>query len=208
MSQVTLKWITPSAEEIIVNIARVSNPKNRDNYKTAPQLIKYLIKNKHWSPFEMANMCVEITTSRAISAQIIRHRSFSFQEYSQRYAKAEKPGIPKLRRQDTQNRQSSHDDLTDEIKVKHYTAIDNLFSQTYELYESMLADGVAKETARAILPMCTETTIIMNGTIRSWLHYISIRGDVDTQLEHRQIALAAKQIIQEQLPSIYAAYFV
>lgn len=204
---VTLKWITPEAEQIIANIARVSNPNNRDNHKTAPRLIKYLIKNKHWSPFEMANMCLEINTDRATSAQILRHRSFSFQEFSQRYAKVDKPKLPNLRRQDLTNRQSSHDDLSDEIKAKHYEAIDKLFDNIYEEYEKMLEDGIAKETARAILPICSNTTIIMNGTIRSWLHYITVRGGEDTQLEHRKVALAAKEMIKQYIPSVYEAYF-
>ena len=202
---VVLKWITPNAEEMIANIARVSNPANRDNAETAPRLIRYLLKSKHWSPFEMANMCVEITTDRATSAQIIRHRSFTFQEFSQRYAEVPRPEMPDLRRQDLKNRQSSHSDLPEEVLNKHRAAIDDLFDQTHTLYKSMLTDGVAKETARAIMPMCSKTTIIMNGTIRSWLHYVEIRGEVATQLEHRQVALAVKALIKEHLPCIYAA---
>ena len=203
---VKLKWITPNAEEMISNIARVSNPANRDNTETASRLIKFLIKSEHWSPFEMANMCVEIETDRATSAQILRHRSFTFQEYSQRYAKVPKPDIPNLRRQDIKNRQSSHDDLPSDVIEKYSTEINKLFEKTYEIDDAMLSDGIAKETARAIMPMCSKTCIIMNGTIRSWLHYIRIRGAEDTQLEHRTVALAVAKILEQELPNVYEAF--
>lgn len=202
---VTLTWITPEAEKLVATIARVSNPQNQHNEETAPRLLRYLIRNKHWSPFEMANLCVEIQTTREISAQILRHRSFTFQEYSQRYAKTPLPAVPKLRRQDTKNRQSSHDDLPVEVTSSHQLEIGNLFSKIYEEYESLLNDGVAKETARSILPMCSPTTIYMNGTLRSWLHYCDLRCEKGTQLEHRIIADQVKKILYESVPIIAEA---
>lgn len=204
---VKLSWITPSAEAIIANIARVSNPANRDNTETSARLIKYLIKNRHWSPFEMANVCIEITTTRSISAQLLRHRSFTFQEYSQRYAEVDMPELPNLRRQDAKNRQSSHDDLSEEVLSTHNQRISDLFIQIKQEYDSMLKDGVAKETARQIMPMCSTTTIIMNGTVRSWLHYLSVRTDPSTQKEHRDVAIACGEIIKEHLPNVYSAMF-
>jgi thymidylate synthase (FAD) len=204
-SKVKLQWITPKAEEMIVNIARVSNPQNRDNTATSPQLLRYLINHKHWSPFEMANMCLEIDTTRAISAQILRHKSFSFQEYSQRYAIVPEPDLPNLRRQDPKNRQASHDDLPSGTLQKHNDRISELLGQVYEEYKLMLEDGIAKETARGILPICSGTTLIVNGSIRSWLHYCDVRAGVETQLEHRVIAEAAREILKEHLPNIAKA---
>jgi len=205
MATVVLKWLTPDAESMIAHIARVSNPANQDNAETAPRLLRYLIRNKHWSPFEMANMCVEIRTTRAISAQLIRHRSFSFQEYSQRYAEVPRAEVPALRRQDAKNRQSSHDDLPDEVLAKYRDRCTELFSELHAEYENMLCDGVAKETARAILPMCSPTTLIMNGTIRSWLTYCDVRCQESTQQEHRVIADAVKRLMREHLPNITEA---
>ena len=200
-----LLWVTPEAERLIVKTARVSAPQNEDNLATGPRLLKYLIRHKHWSPFEMANMCLEIHTQRDISAQIIRHRSFSFQEFSQRYAEAEKAKVPQFRRQDSRNRQNSIDDLTEEqcdlledLTYKH-------FNEGYELYQTMLEMGVAKETARRILPMCSPTRIYMNGTLRSWIHYIDLRTDPGTQWEHRTIANQAKIIFEQQFPVISEA---
>ena len=200
-----LLWVTPEAERLIVKTARVSAPQNEDNLATGPRLLKYLIRHKHWSPFEMANMCLEIHTQRDISAQIIRHRSFSFQEFSQRYAEAEKAKVPQFRRQDSRNRQNSIDDLTEEqcdlledLTYKH-------FREGYELYQTMLEMGVAKETARRILPMCSPTRIYMNGTLRSWIHYIDLRTDPGTQWEHRTIANQAKIIFEQQFPVISEA---
>ena len=200
-----LLWVTPEAERLIVKTARVSAPQNEDNLATGPRLLKYLIKHKHWSPFEMANMCLEIHTQRDISAQIIRHRSFSFQEFSQRYAETEQAKIPKFRRQDSRNRQNSIDDLTDEqidlleeLTYKH-------IKEGYELYQTMLEMGVAKETARRHLPMCSPTRIYMNGTLRSWIHYIDLRTDPGTQWEHRTIANQAKIIFEQQFPVISEA---
>ena len=200
-----LLWVTPEAERLIVKTARVSAPQNEDNLATGPRLLKYLIKHKHWSPFEMANMCLEIHTQRDISAQIIRHRSFSFQEFSQRYAETEQAKIPKFRRQDSRNRQNSIDDLTDEqidlLEELTYRHI----KEGYELYQTMLEMGVAKETARRHLPMCSPTRIYMNGTLRDWIHYINLRTDKGTQWEHRTIANQAKIIFEQQFPVISEA---
>ena len=200
-----LLWVTPEAERLIVKTARVSAPQNEDTLATGPRLLKYLIKHKHWSPFEMANMCLEIHTQRDISAQIIRHRSFHFQEFSQRYAETEQAKIPKFRRQDSRNRQNSIDDLTDEqidlleeLTYKH-------IKEGYELYQTMLEMGVAKETARRHLPMCSPTRIYMNGTLRDWIHYINLRTDKGTQWEHRTIANQAKIIFEQQFPVISEA---
>ena len=200
-----LLWVTPEAERLIVKTARVSAPQNEDNLATGPRLLKYLIRHKHWSPFEMANMCLEIHTQRDISAQIIRHRSFSFQEFSQRYAETEQARIPKFRRQDSRNRQNSIDDLTEEqidlleeLTYKH-------IKEGYELYQTMLEMGVAKETARRHLPMCSPTRIYMNGTLRSWIHYIDLRTDPGTQWEHRTIANQAKIIFEQNFPVISEA---
>ena len=200
-----LLWVTPEAERLIVKTARVSAPQNEDNLATGPRLLKYLIKHKHWSPFEMANMCLEIHTQRDISAQIIRHRSFSFQEFSQRYAETEQAKIPKFRRQDSRNRQNSIDDLTDEqIDLLEELAYKHI-KEGYELYQTMLEMGVAKETARRHLPMCSPTRIYMNGTLRSWIHYIDLRTDPGTQWEHRTIANQAKIIFEQQFPVISEA---
>ena len=200
-----LLWVTPEAERLIVKTARVSAPQNEDNLATGPRLLKYLIKHKHWSPFEMANMCLEIYTQRDISAQIIRHRSFHFQEFSQRYAETEQAKVPKFRRQDSRNRQNSIDDLNDEqidmleeLTYKH-------IKEGYELYQTMLEMGVAKETARRHLPMCSPTRIYMNGTLRDWIHYINLRTDKGTQWEHRTIANQAKIIFEQQFPVISEA---
>ena len=206
----SLVSITPNAEEQIVYMARVSNPKNQANMETAPRLIRYLIKHKHWSPFEMASMQVEINTTRAIAAQVLRHRSFSFQEFSQRYSAAgDLPGIglPHLRSQDLKNKQASHDDLDPEMVALMNKQIQQLYHSTFDYYEYLLDRGVAKECARSILPLGTPTRLYMSGSIRSWIHYIQIRAGVETQLEHRLIAQAVKDIFEEQLPNVYEAAF-
>ena len=206
----SLVSITPNAEEQIVYMARVSNPNNQNNMETAPRLIKYLIKHKHWSPFEMASMQVEINTTRAIAAQVLRHRSFSFQEFSQRYSSStDLPSIqlPHLRSQDLKNKQASHDDLDPEFKALMEGKVNTLYAQAFDLYEYMLEKGVAKECARSILPLGTPTRLYMSGSIRSWIHYVQIRAGVETQLEHRMIAEAVKSILEEQLPSVYEAAF-
>ena len=200
-----LAWVTPDAEQLIVKMARVSAPENEDNLATAPRLLKYLIKHKHWSPFEMANMCVEIYTQRDISAQIIRHRSFSFQEYSQRYAETAQAPLPKFRRQDSHNRQNSFDDLTDEQQDMLEELTYRHIKEGHELYKTMLEMGVAKETARRHLPMCSPTRIYMNGTVRSWIHYFENRTHPSTQYEHRTIANQAKILFQQNFPIISEA---
>jgi len=195
-------------------MARVSNPKNAKNTETAPKLLRYLLKHRHFSPFEMANMCVEIHTNRAISPQILRHRSFSFQEFSQRYANTKELGsalIPHLRRQDNKNRQNSTDDLVETLGPEKlagfYRRTSQLFEDAEHLYSEMVSAGVAKECARGVLPLNTPTSLYMNGTLRSWIHYLQLRCDPGTQLEHREIALAIRQIFRQQFPIIGEAAF-
>lgn len=207
---VNLVWSTPNAEEMIVKMARVSAPKNENNMDTAPRLIRYLINHKHWSPFEMANLCVEINTTRAISAQILRHRSFSFQEFSQRYADTNQLGsavIPHLRRQDHKNRQNSIDDLPVELVGSYYRRISQLYEESEHLYNEMISNGVAKECARSILPLSTQTRLFMNGTLRSWIHYIDLRCSNGTQMEHAQLAREAKKVFTKEFPLISEAAF-
>jgi thymidylate synthase (FAD) len=207
---VQLIWATPNAEELIVKMARVSAPRNQDNMDTAPRLLRYLIKHKHWSPFEMANMCVEIETTRAISPQILRHRSFSFQEFSQRYADTAELGsavIPHLRRQDYKNRQNSIDDLSADSISGYYRRISKLYEDAEHLYREMVSSGVAKECARSILPLSTQTRLFMNGTLRSWIHYLQLRCDPGTQFEHQQIAGGIKRIFCKEFPIIGEAAF-
>lgn len=205
---VELIWVTPDAEKLIVKMARVSNPSNEDNWETGPGLLRYCLKHKHFSIFEMANMCVKISTQRDISAQIIRHRSFSYQEASTRYATVTNGiDMPALRRQDYKNRQNSFDDLPDELINKYTGRMLDLFTETHTLYNDMIEDGIAKETARRILPLATNTTLYANGTIRSWIHYLQLRCDEATQLEHRRIAQDIKQIFCQQFPVIGEAAF-
>ena len=202
--------ITPKAEENIVYMARVSNPQNQHNSETAPRLIRYLLKHKHFSPFEMATMQVEINTTRAIAAQVLRHRSFSFQEFSQRYSSAgDLPsiGLPHLRSQDLKNKQASHDDLDPEMVELMNKQIQQLYHSTFDYYEYLLDRGVAKECARSILPLGTPTRMYMSGTIRSFIHYVQIRAGEETQLEHRLIAQDIKDIMRQQLPNVYQAVF-
>jgi thymidylate synthase (FAD) len=205
MTSVGLVWITPGAENVISYCARVSNPQNQDNYDTAPGLLKYCIKNRHWSIFEMATMCLEINTTRAISAQVIRHRSFSFQEMSTRYQDVSVLGgsvMPHLRRQDNKNRQNSIDDLDTESVQGYYRRISTLFEEAEHLYKEMVSDGVAKECARNILPLATPTRLYMNGSIRSWITYIALREKHGTQREHMMIAKDAKKLFCAQMPII------
>jgi len=202
--------ITPDAEQQIAYMARVSNPSNQHNDETAPRLIRYLIKHKHWSPFEMASMQVEIETTRAVAAQILRHRSFSFQEFSQRYSSVDQLGtfgVPHLRSQDLKNKQASHDDLDPAFTDLMEKKIQTLYNESLDLYEYMLHKGVAKECARSILPLGTPTRLYMSGTIRSFLHYCQIRAGIETQLEHRLIAEKIKEILKEQLPDVFEAAF-
>ena len=204
MHDAKLIWITPDAEKLVGKIARVSNPSNEDN-PNVEGLLRYLIKHRHWSPFEMVSMCVEIETTRAISPQILRHRSFSFQEFSQRYAEASNISMPDLRRQDLKNRQNSHDDL-DPAKVEWLQEqLGRHFAASMDLYKGLLAYGVAKECARALLPLSTDTRLYMSGTLRSWLHYCDLRCANGTQAEHKQIADSVKDILLTEVPTIARA---
>lgn len=198
-----LVWITPEAESHIVYCARVSNPKGQQEAKNPERLLKYLVTHKHWSPFEMASACFEVNTTRDISAQILRHRSFSFQEFSQRYAEVQlRPELPNMRRQDLTNRQNSIDDLPLEVLAECDKLIGQAFVTSYRAYDRLLELGVAKECARKVLPMNSPTRLYMSGTIRSWIHYLSVRTGVETQLEHRQIAETIAEILSQQLPSL------
>ena len=205
---VKLVWVTTCAEQLISDMARVSNPSNQGNYDTSDRLIRYLIKHRHWSPFEMASMCLEINTNRGIAAQILRHRSFSFQEFSQRYADVgalTDIEVPELRRQDTKNRQNSTDDLPFEVKAELYDEALVLIEQSKKLYNKMLDKGVAKESARFFLPIATPSRLYMVGTVRSWLHYIDLRSANGTQKEHMDIALGCKEILEQEMPNVCKA---
>lgn len=193
---------------MVTYCARVSSPKNQDNFETAPGLLRYCIKNKHWSIFEMANMCLEINTTRAISAQFIRHRSITIQEFSTRYQDAGvlgKAEVPHLRRQDLKNRQNSIDDLRPDDIGNYYRRISNLFEETEHLYQEMVSDGVAKECARSILPLATPTRLYANGNLRSWITYIALREKSGTQMEHMKLAKDIKLIFCGQFPNIAEA---
>ena len=206
---VKLVHVTKDGDELIAYMARVSNPSNQSNPNNS-KLIKYLIKHKHWSPFEMVNMCVEINTTRSISAQILRHRSFSFQEFSQRYASLDKLDLPKspnLRLQDPNNRQNSLDNITEFKQTSLQNIINTNFLQTYQLYQNLLKAGIAKECARDVLPLASPTKLYMNGTLRSWLHYIDLRSANGTQLEHQTIANQVKLLVKQHFPNSYLAFF-
>jgi thymidylate synthase (FAD) len=202
----TLVHITPKAEELISYMARVSNPSNQSNTETSAKLIRYLIKHKHFSPFEMVNMCVEINTTRSIAAQILRHRSFTFQEFSQRYAKVAAVSVmPELRRQDHTNRQNSIDDLSEEVLREADQVAAVALVESYKAYNRLLELGVAKECAREVLPLATPTRLYMNGTIRSWLHYCDLRTSNGTQKEHAKIAASVQDLLYEHLPNVSEA---
>ena len=204
---VKLVSITPDAEKTMAYIARVSNPSNQDNEKFAG-LLKYCIKHQHWSVFEQSTMTLEIETTRAIAAQILRHRSFTFQEFSQRYADAkllETIELPELRRQDSKNRQNSIDDLDPAVVEKLEKQMNTLFSSSLALYNQMLESGVAKECARFVLPLATPTRLYMTGSCRSWVHYINLRSAHGTQKEHMDIAEACRKVFTEQFPSVSEA---
>lgn len=195
-----------TAEDLMAFCARVSNPKNQMNTATAPKLLKFLIKHKHWSPFELANMCVEIKTSRAIAAQILRHRSFSFQEFSQRYSEATELEEYELRKPAEKNRQSSSEAFVNTGKLNSpYYLANRAMRGAMRAYQDLLDAGVAKECARAVLPLGTQTTMYMNGTVRSWIHYIKLRTEENTQKEHRDIANAIKSIFMLQFPNVSEA---
>jgi thymidylate synthase (FAD) len=206
MHTATLVHITPKAEELISYMARVSNPSNQSNTETSAKLIRYLIKHKHFSPFEMVNMCVEINTTRSIAAQILRHRSFTFQEFSQRYAKVAAVSVmPELRRQDHANRQNSIDDLSEEVLREADQVAAVALVESYKAYNQLLELGVAKECAREVLPLATPTRLYMNGTIRSWLHYCDLRTANGTQREHAKIAASVQDILYSQIPNVCEA---
>ena len=207
MSLVQLISSTPDAEKTMAYIARVSNPKNQDN-KDFTKLIAYCIKNEHWSVFEQAYMTLQIETTRGIAAQILRHRSFTFQEFSQRYADSRQLGeipIPELRRQDHKNRQNSISDLSEELTLKFNEKIKQQFNMNKQLYEEMLEAGIAKECARFVLPLATPTRIYMTGSCRSWIHYINLRTANGTQKEHMDIAKECKNIFSKEYPVVSSA---
>ena len=205
---VKLVSVTPDAEKLMAYCARVSNPNNQDNENYA-KLLAYCINHQHWSIFEQAFMTVEINTTRGLAAQILRHRSFTFQEFSQRYADATllAEDIPmfELRRQDTKNRQNSIDDISDETKVKWNTQIREHFSKAKAIYDGMIADGIAKECARFVLPLSTPTRLYMSGSVRSFIHWIQLRSAHGTQKEHMLIAEETKKIFSEQFPTVSEA---
>ena len=200
--------VTPDAEKHIAYCARVSNPSNQGN-DSFEGLIKYCIKHKHWSIFEQAFLTIELETTRAIAAQVLRHRSFTYQEFSQRYADSsllmDKIPLPELRRQDTKNRQNSTDDLDPFVVQKLEMQMQTLFDSSMALYQQMLGHGVAKECARNVLPMCVPTRMYMSGSVRSWVHYIDLRSANGTQKEHMDLANACKAIFVEQFPVIAQA---
>ena len=205
---VTLVSVTPDAEKTMGYVARVSNPKNQDNPKVAG-LLGYCIKHGHWSVFEQAHMTLEINTTRGLAAQILRHRSFTYQEFSQRYADSSLFGdtipLPELRKQDLKNRQNSTDDM-DDRKVKWYNyRMQKHFKEGMKLYQNMLKDGVAKECARFVLPLATPTRLFMTGSVRSWIHYIELRSGHGTQKEHMDIANACKDVFRAQFPIVSEA---
>jgi len=207
MSLVQLITSTPDAEKSMAYIARVSNPKNQDN-DDFTKLLGYCIKNEHWSVFEQAYMTLQIETTRGIAAQILRHRSFTFQEFSQRYADSRQLGeipIPELRRQDNKNRQNSISDLSEELVSQFNKKIKHQFNLNKQLYEEMLEVGIAKECARFVLPLATPTRIYMTGSCRSWIHYINLRTGHGTQKEHMDIAQECKNIFSQEYPVVSSA---
>lgn len=192
-------------EQIIAYCARVSNPNNQNNTETMPKLLKYLQDNKHWSPFEMSHAVLEIETSRGISPQILRHRSFSFQEFSQRYQSVDDSGVViyAARRQDKKNKQNSIDDLPEEIKLEWRDRQLQNWKTSFEHYTWALNNGIAKECARFVLPLGSKTRLYMSGTIRSWMHFLETRTHESTQKEHRDIAIACREALKEHFPSIF-----
>jgi len=205
---VSLVSVSPDAEKHMAYCARVSNPNNQDNENYAG-LLRYCIKHQHWSIFEQAFMTLEINTTRGLAAQILRHRSFTFQEFSQRYADTNlldtNIPLPDLRRQDTKNRQNSIDDIPEEQSKMLLGRIQNYFNEGLDLYNELLREGIAKECARFVLPLATPTRIYMSGSVRSWVHYIDLRSGHGTQKEHMDIANACKTIFTEQFPTVSEA---
>ena len=204
MRTAKLIWVTPDAENLVAHMARVSNPENQDNPATAPKLLSYLIKNKHWSPFEMVNVCMEIETTRDIARQILRHRSFSFQEFSQRYAEVVNWDRGEARLQDNKNRQNSIPTQDRELQRWWDEQQVAVWKQSTEAYKLALQQGIAKEVARKVLPEgLAMSRMYMNGTLRSWLHYVDIRCDVSTQKEHREVAQQCKVVLSSLFPSLF-----
>ncbi|MFL2756443.1 MAG: FAD-dependent thymidylate synthase [Dehalococcoidia bacterium] len=205
---VKLVTVTPKAEETMGYVARVSNPQNQDNPKVAG-LLSYCIKHGHWSVFEQAHMTVEINTTRGLAAQILRHKSFTFQEFSQRYADAsmlvEKIPLPELRRQDEKNRQNSIDDVDSEVIEKFNKLMRSHFDQGINIYKDMLDAGIAKECARFVLPLATPTRLYMTGSVRSWIHYIDLRSAHGTQKEHMDLVKEIRSVFCEQFPTVSQA---
>jgi thymidylate synthase (FAD) len=204
MRTAKLIWVTPDAENLVAYMARVSNPENQDNPATASKLLKYLIKNKHWSPFEMVNVCMEIETTRDIARQILRHRSFSFQEFSQRYAEVVNWDRGEARLQDNKNRQNSIPTQDRELQRWWDEQQVAVWKQSTEAYKLALQQGIAKEVARKVLPEgLAMSRMYMNGTLRSWLHYVDIRCDASTQKEHREVAQQCKVVLSSLFPSLF-----
>ena len=205
---VKLISVTPDAEKTMAYVARVSNPKNQTN-ENYVKLLGYCIKHNHWSVFEQSFMTLEIETTRGLAAQILRHRSFTFQEFSQRYADSSLLStnipLPELRRQDTKNRQNSIDDIDPFIRQEFQIKMQRHFAEGMKLYQEMLNASIAKECARNVLPLCTPTRIYMSGSCRSWIHYINLRSANGTQKEHMDIALACREVFKEQFPVVAEA---
>lgn len=207
MSNVKVVWATQDAEEAVAYCARVSNPENQHAQETAPKLLKYLIKHKHWSPFEMANVCMEIETTRDIARQILRHRSFSFQEFSQRYAAVQGFEMSEVRLQDTRNRQNSIEVGDSDLHGWWFNAQKRIRDDAEFVYNAALAKGIAKEQARKLLPEgMTMSKMYMNGTLRSWLHYVDIRCDKATQKEHREVAEKCRDELTKLFPNVMEAF--
>jgi len=208
MTKIKLVSVTPDAEKLMAYVARVSNPNNQGNDKFAG-LLKYCIQHGHWSVFEQAFMTVEINTTRGLAAQILRHRSFTFQEFSQRYADTNLLDsvipVPDLRSQDSKNRQNSNDDIPEEKKEEYQALIARHFSEAMDLYNALLQEGVAKECARFVLPLATPTRIYMTGSVRSWVHYIDLRSAHGTQKEHIDVVAEIRKIFAEQFPTVAEA---
>jgi len=208
MTKVSYITSTPDAEQMMSYIARVSNPANQENENYAG-LLRYCINHNHWSVFEQASMTLEIETNRGIAAQILRHRSFTYQEFSQRYADSSLLSdyipVPDLRRQDTKNRQNSIDDIGQYEKLGLQGKIQEHFAESMRLYKELLSHGVAKECARFVLPLATPTRIYMTGSCRSWIHYIQLRTANGTQKEHMEIAEQCKVEFSKQFPSVAEA---
>ena len=207
-TQIKLVSVTPDAEKTMGYVARVSNPNNQENPKVAG-LLSYCIKHGHWSVFEQAHMTVEINTTRGLAAQILRHRSFTYQEFSQRYADVsylrEHIPLPELRSQDDKNRQNSIDDVDSKIVEKYNKKMRAQFDASIDLYKEMLHDGIAKECARFVLPLATPTRLYMTGSVRSWIHYIELRSAHGTQKEHMDLVENVRTVFKEQFPTVSEA---